>query len=160
MPAEVLIDAIADSTGVPNNHGRLPEGRVSRAVGLASPPVRYSVSRGGYPMQVFGRPAREKTCDCERSNEPSVAQALYLVNDEEILNKLNDPKGRIPQLLKSTEDNRQVIQELYLAALSRFPTDDEIRIQADHVQQAASRETGMRDVLWSLLNVREFIFNH
>ena len=111
-------------------------------------------------MQVFGRPAREKTCDCERSNEPSVAQALYLVNDEEILNKLNDPKGRIPQLLKSIDDNRQVIVELYLAALSRFPTNDEIGIHAEHVEQAASRDEGMRDVLWSLLNVREFIFIH
>jgi hypothetical protein len=160
MPAEVLIDAIASSTGVSTNLGRMPEGRAERAVGQASPPVRYSVSRGGYPMQVFGRPAREKTCDCERSNEPSVAQALYLVNDEEILTKLKDPQGRIPQLLKATDDNNQVIEELYLAALSRFPTDDERRIHSEHVEQAASRAEGMRDVLWSLLNVREFVFNH
>ena len=160
MPAEVLIDAIADSTGVPNNLGRLPEGRAQRAVGQASPPVRYSVNRGGYPMQVFGRPAREKTCDCERSNEPSVAQALYLVNDEEILAKLNDPNGRLPQLLDVTDDNGQVIENLYLAALSRFPTDEELRIQSEHVDQAPSRADGMRDVLWSLLNVREFVFIH
>lgn len=111
-------------------------------------------------MQVFGRPAREKTCDCERSNEPSVAQALYLVNDEEILTKLNDPNGRLPQLLNSTEDNGQVIKELYLAALSRFPTDEELRIQSEYVEQASSRAGGMRDVLWSLLNVREFVFIH
>ena len=160
MPAEVLIDAIAHSTGVSNNLGRLPEGRGQRAVGQASPPVRYSVRSGGYPMQVFGRPAREKTCDCERSNEPSVAQALYLVNDEEILTKLNDPNGRLPQLLNSTEDNGQVIKELYLAALSRFPTDEELRIQSEYVEQASSRAGGMRDVLWSLLNVREFVFIH
>jgi hypothetical protein len=160
MPAEVLIDAIAASTGVPNDLGRLPEGRAQRAVGQASPPVRYSVGRGGYPMQVFGRPAREKTCDCERSNEPSVAQALYLVNDEEILAKLDDPKGRLPQLLNSNDDNDEVITELYLATLSRFPTDEEMRIQAEHVAQASSRVKGMRDVLWSLLNVREFVFIH
>ena len=160
MPAEVLIDAIASSTGVSTSLGRLPEGRDERAVGQASPPVRYSVNRGGYPMQVFGRPAREKTCDCERSNEPSVAQALYLVNDEEILSKLNDPQGRIPRLLKSTDDIGRVIEELYLAALSRFPTEDELRIHSEHVQQAPSRTAGVQDVLWSLLNVREFIFNH
>ena len=109
-------------------------------------------------MQVFGRPAREKTCDCERSNEPSVAQALYLINDEEILAKLNAPQGRLPQLLESNDDNGQVITELYLAALSRFPTDEEMRVQAEHVEQASSRAAGMRDVLWSLLNVREFVF--
>ena len=96
MPAEVLIDAIAQSTGVENNYGRLPEGRPQRAVGQASPPVRYSVTRGGYPMQIFGRPPREKTCDCERSNEPSVAQALYLINDDEVVSKVNDPQGRLP----------------------------------------------------------------
>ncbi len=158
LPAEVLIDAIASATGVANNYGRLPEGRSGRAVGQASPPVRYSLGRGGYPMQVFGRPAREKTCDCERSNEPSVAQALYLVNDDEILTRLSDPKGRLPKLLKSTNDNRHVIQELYLAALSRYPTSDEVRIQTEHVDRAPSREEGMRDVLWSLLNVREFVF--
>ncbi|MDP6445092.1 MAG: DUF1549 and DUF1553 domain-containing protein [Pirellulaceae bacterium] len=160
MPAEVLIDAVADATGVPNNFGRLPPGRSHRAVGQASPPVRYSVTRGGYPMQVFGRPAREKTCDCERSNEPSVAQALYLANDAEILGKLSDKQGRLPKLLKSTADDRAVIRELYLAALSRFPAEDELSIQLEHVQQAASRDEGMRDVLWSLLNVREFLFIH
>jgi hypothetical protein len=122
--------------------------------------VRYSVTRGGYPMQVFGRPAREKTCDCERSNEPSVAQALYLANDAEILGKLSDKQGRLPKLLKSTADDRAVIRELYLAALSRFPAEDELSIQLEHVQQAASRDEGMRDVLWSLLNVREFLFIH
>ena len=68
-------------------------------------------------MQVFGRPAREKTSDCERSNEPSVAQALYLVNDEDILSKISDSKGRLPQLLKSNLNDNQVIEELYLATL-------------------------------------------
>jgi hypothetical protein len=158
MPAEVLIDAIADATGATNNFGRLPPGRAHRAVGQASPPVRYSLSRGGYPMQVFGRPAREKTCDCERSNEPSVAQALYLVNDEDILSKISDSKGRLPQLLKSNLNDNQVIEELYLATLSRFPSDAELRIQTEHVGRAPSRESGMQDVLWSLLNVREFVF--
>jgi len=160
MPAEVLLDAIAQTTGVANNFGRLPTDRPQRAVGQASPPVRYSIRRAGYPMQIFGRPAREKTCDCERSNEPSVAQALYLINDEEVATKLNDPNGRLPQLLKSTADDRRVIEELYLAALSRYPTEEEVRIQTKHVAAAPSRLGGMRDVLWTLLNVREFIFVH
>ena len=70
MPAEVLIDAIADVTGVPNNFGRLPKDQPQRAVGQAMPALRYGSTRGGYPMKIFGRPDREKTCDCERSNEP------------------------------------------------------------------------------------------
>lgn len=158
MPAEVLIDAIAGATGVPNNFGRLPEGRADRAVGQASPPVRYSLSRGGYAMQVFGRPAREKTCDCERSNEPSVAQALYMVNDEVVLAKLSDKQGRLSTLLESQTDDRKVIEQLYLTCLSRYPLDDELQIQFEYVQDSPSRPEGMRDVLWSLLNVREFVF--
>lgn len=158
MPAEVLLDAIAHATGVEGDYGHIPTGRPQRAVGQASPPVRYSISRAGYPMQVFGRPSREKTCECERSNEPSVAQALYLVNDAEIVAKLSNPAGRLPELLKSTADDGKVVEELYLAALSRFPTDKERQIQMEHVAGARSREAGMRDVLWSLLNVREFLF--
>ncbi|MCH8828076.1 MAG: DUF1553 domain-containing protein [Planctomycetes bacterium] len=160
MPAEVLIDAIAEVTGVPNNFGRLPKDRPQRAVGQAMPTVRYSFRRGGYAMKIFGRPDREKTCDCERSNEPSVAQALYLINDEQVLSKLGDRKGRLQKLLKSVKDNRKLIVELYLTALSRFPSDNEIRLHVEHVARAPSREDGMKDVLWTLLNVREFVFIH
>jgi hypothetical protein len=124
------------------------------------PPVRYSINSAGYAMKLFGRPEREKTCDCERSNEPSVAQALYLANDQEVLAKVNDPAGRLSAMIKSSADDRQVIDELYLTALSRYPTDKEREIQSSHVAAAASREAGLRDVLWSLLNVREFVFNH
>ena len=109
MPAEVLIDAISDTTGVPNNFGRLPKDQPQRAVGQAMPSLRYGSTRGGYPMKIFGRPDREKTCDCERSNDPSVAQALYLINDQEVLGKLNDRNGRLPKLLKSTEDDQLAI---------------------------------------------------
>ena len=157
MPAEVLIDAVADTTGVPNDFGRVPR---HRAVGQAMTAVRYGGNRPGYAMKIFGRPDREKTCDCERSNEPSVAQALYLINDQEVLAKLNDSSGRLPQLLKTMTNDRDLITELYLAALSRLPAEEELELQLRYVQKAANRESGMKDVLWTLLNVREFVFNH
>ena len=160
MPAEVLIDAIADTTGVPNNFGRLPKDQPQRAVGQAMPSLRYGSTRGGYPMKIFGRPDREKTCDCERSNEPSVAQALYLINDQEVLAKLDDPVGRLKKLLATIKDDRELITELYLTALARFPTVEELEIQLEHVAGASSRADGVKDVLWTLLNVREFVFIH
>ena len=160
LPAEVLIDALADVTGVPDNFGRLPKDRPQRAVGQAMPPLRYGARRGGYAMKIFGRPDREKTCDCERSNEPSVAQALFLINDETVLSKLADKKGRLQTLLKSIKDDRALIVELYLTALSRYPTEQEVRLQLAHVAKSSSRADGMKDVLWTLVNVREFIFNH
>ena len=157
MPAEVLIDAVADVTGVANNFGRVPR---HRAVGQAMTAVRYSGDRPGYAMKIFGRPDREKTCDCERSDEPSVAQALYLINDRDVVSKLDDPGGRLARLLKQIPDNRELITELYLTALSRFPTADELQAQLEFVQQSPNREAGMKDVLWTVLNVREFIFIH
>ena len=157
MPAEVLIDAVADATGVPNDFGRVPR---HRAVGQAMTAVRYGGGRPGYAMKIFGRPDREKTCDCERSNEPSVAQALYLINDQDVLAKLDDPSGRLPKLLKTIGDDRELITELYLATLSRFPSERELELQRQYVEQAADRAAGMKEVLWTLLNVREFAFNH
>jgi hypothetical protein len=160
MPAEVLIDAIAEVTGVPNNFGRMPKDRPHRAVGQAMPPLRYGSTRGGYAMKIFGRPDREKTCNCERSDDPSVAQALYLINDEQVLAKLGDRKGRLQKLLKSITDDRELVIELYLTALSRFPSEKEIKLHVEYVTSAPSRAEGMKDVLWTLLNVREFIFIH
>ena len=160
MPAEVLIDAIADATGVANDFGRLPKDQPQRAVGQAMPPLRYGSTRGGYAMKIFGRPDREKTCDCERSNEPSVAQALYLINDVEVLGKINDPTGTLPKLLKSIADDGELITQLYLTTLARFPTEAEQDAHRQHVTAAPSRAEGMKDVLWSLLNVREFVFIH
>lgn len=160
MPAEVLIDAVADVTGVPNYFGRLPEGQPQRAVGQAMPSMRYGAARGGYAMKVFGRPDREKTCDCERSNEPSVAQALYLINDQEVMAKIDHRKGALPNLLKSIPDNRELVIELYLTALSRFPTEQELKLHLKHLDDAPSRSDAMKDVLWTLLNVREFLFVH
>ncbi len=160
MPAEVLIDAVADVTGVSNNFGRLPKDRPQRAVGQAMPSMRYGASRGGYAMKIFGRPDREKTCDCERSNDPSVAQALYLINDQDVLAKIDDGSGRLPKLLKTTEDDRELLVELFLTALSRYPTKEELDLHMEHLAGAPSRADGMKDVLWTLLNVREFLFTH
>jgi hypothetical protein len=160
LPAEVLMDAVAQVTGVPDEFSWMPRGLGKRAVGQASPPVRHSLNRGGYAMTVFGRPDREKTCDCERSNEPSVAQALYLVNDEQMHVKIASPNGNLARLLKEVRDDRALVEELYLSALSRYPTAEEMQAQLDHVAGSASRQAGFQDVLWSLLNVREFIFNH
>ena len=124
------------------------------------PSLRYGSTRGGYTMKIFGRPDREKTCDCERSNEPSVAQALYLINDQEVLNKLDDRGGRLPMLMKSISVDSELIAELYLTALSRRPTEEELKAHLKHVESAPSRAAGMKNVLWALINVREFVFVH
>lgn len=155
MPAEVALDALVQATGtklVFNNYAAPPS---TRAIGLAAS-VRFGKSE--YFLRTFGRPERQQTCACERSNEPALAQALYLINDVDIHERIADPKGRLTGLLGKFRDDRQLIEELYLTCLTRYPTETELGKILAHVQKASSRQEAMQDVLWSLLNVREFLF--
>jgi hypothetical protein len=155
MPAEVTLDAIAQVTGtrlVFNSYAAPPG---TRAIALAVP-SRYG--RSEYFMSIFGRPQREQTCACERSNQPSLAQALFLINDDEIHTRIADPKGRLAILLDESTDDRQLVDELYLTCLARRPRPDELQKINRHIAQSSSRQEAMQDVMWSLLNVREFVF--
>jgi hypothetical protein len=155
MPAEVALDAIARATGttlVFNNYAAPPG---TRAIGLAAP-VRYG--RSEYFMETFGRPPRREICACERTGDPALAQALFLINDDDVLSRIADPKGQLPKLLASIADDRALVEELYLVTLSRRPSEEESAKTLAYLQQAESREAGVQDVLWVLLNVREFLF--
>ena len=122
-----------------------------------------------YARNVYldGRPLRAEICDCERDNSPSLPQALYLLNDAEVLTKIHTPTGRLARLLASEKKDRELIEELYLAALSRPPTRTETETTLRHLakwqvrakgQQA--RQEAFEDVLWALLNLKEFVTNH
>lgn len=166
LPAEVLIDAIDQITG-----GRqeayswtaktyvatiAPEG--TRAIALA--PSRLGQARARYALDLFGRPTRSERCDAERHRNVTLSQALYLLYDDDVQRKISDADGRLARLLNRTADNRRVIEELYLSAVTRPPTATETAQARDHVGRAANRQSGFEDVLWSLVNLREFTFNH
>jgi hypothetical protein len=119
-------------------------------------PVR--LGRAEYFMETFGRPPRREICACERSGEPSLAQALYLINDVDIEARIADPAGKLPQLLRTIPDDAKLIEELYLSALSRRPRADELEKSIAFFQQSPAREAAAQDLLWTLLNVREFLF--
>jgi hypothetical protein len=155
MPAEVALDAVAQVTGTQLvfNYYSAPPG--TRAIGLA-PSFRYG--RTEYFMETFGRPPRREICTCERSSDPALAQALYMINDDDIHSRIADPKGRLPQLLSSTQDDAHLAEELYLTALSRLPTAEESQQAIAFIQQASSRHAAFEDLMWTLLNVREFLF--
>lgn len=155
MPAEVALDAIVQVTGTELKWNRYAAQPGTRAIGLAT------ASRYGdveYFLDIFGRPEREQTCACERSTDAALAQALYLINDNDIHSRIADPDGRLPRLLKEVSGDRALIEELYLTALCRYPTEQETQTLLDYVREAPSREAGFQDVMWSLLNVREFLF--
>ena len=157
MPAEVVLDAINQITGATDSYGNnAPKG--TRAIGLA--PSRLRGGGPEYALSVFGRPLRTQLCDCERSGETGLAQAMYLLNDTDINTKIASDKGQLAGLLKDFSDDGALIEELFLSTLSRYPTAEEKKRALDFVGQASNRAAVMHDMMWSLINVREFIFVH
>jgi len=155
--AEVLLDAVDAATGsktrFPNTSSR------SRAIDL--PHEGF----GSYFLDAFDRPRRVTGCECERSSAATLAQVLLLANSDEIENKLADGQGRVARAVASGASDEAIIEELYLATLSRFPSEAEraqalgyVAGQAD--AGPAARQEALQDVLWALLNSKEFLFNH
>ena len=93
-------------------------------------------------LRTFGRHQRVITCQCERSNEPSLVQALHISNGETILSKLAAKEGKVESLMTSGLPNYRIIEELYLSALSRYPTDDEVAQLLAVTERSAGRASG------------------
>jgi hypothetical protein len=114
-----------------------------------------------YFFRIFGRPVRASVCECERSNEPSISQALHLMNSEEIMSKVRAKQGTVSRLARSDKPPREVIDELYLSTLSRYPTEKERAIMLKVFEEGSEdRQGAVEDVLWALLNTRGFVYNH
>jgi hypothetical protein len=152
LTAEELLDALNQATGRKPNFPGLPAG--FRADQLPD----SQVSQGGF-LDLFGRPPRETPCECERSSEVSLSQALNLVNGPTISDALIDPNGRIVQLMKQNPDDKAIVEEMYLAAFSRYPTAPEFEKAKAYLDQAESKTDGAQDLLWALINSPAFLFN-
>lgn len=153
IPAEVLLDAISQATGVAEKFNGWPEGY--RAIQI------WDNRMPSYFFRIFGRPVRASVCECERSSEPSITQALHLMNSEEIGSKIRHKQGAARKLAKSDKKPTEVIDELYLSTLSRFPNEDERALMLKVFDEAGMDRVGaVEDVLWALLNTRGFVYNH
>lgn len=153
IPAEVLLDAISQATGVPEKFNGWPEGH--RAIQV------WDNRMPSYFFRIFGRPVRASVCECERSNEPSITQALHLMNSEEINNKVRSREGFARKLAKSEKKPGEIVDELYLSALSRYPNEKERAVMLKVFDEAGSDRAGaVEDMLWALLNTRGFVYNH
>lgn len=164
LPAEVILDALSQVTGIPTEFASYPKG--TRALQLPDSQV------ASYFLTAFGRPERERTCACERQQEPNVAQALHLTNGDTINSKLRASGGLIDRLLMADASDDQVMSDLYTAAFSRLPTDGE-RAKAKKIlkenvgpdrgkpfQGSEARRAVLEDLCWAVLTDREFLFNH
>jgi len=152
LTAEQLLDAISQATGSVQKYPGVPAG--TRAQQLAN----TQVANGGF-LDLFGRPARESPCECERSSEVSLSQALNLMNGSTIADAIMDPKGRVAGLIAAKADDGKLVEEVYLATLCRLPTAKE-RVKAEkHIQTAKDRTEGAQDLMWALVNSPAFLFN-
>ncbi len=153
LPAEVLLDAVCQTTGVGEKFNGWPDGY--RAIEI------WDNRMPSYFFTIFGRPARTTVCECERSNEPSIAQALHLLNAPEISSKLSHRHGRVRTLADSDLPPAAIIEELYLTSLARWPSEVERALMLQAFESYGDdRRAAVEDVLWALLNSKEFIFNH
>ncbi|MBI4601272.1 MAG: DUF1553 domain-containing protein [Planctomycetes bacterium] len=153
LPAEVLHDALVHATGTPTGFGGLPEG--TRAIQLPDTNVQ------SYMLTVFGKPQGESACECERSQEASLAQSLYLLNSSEIQGKLSNGNGRAARLAQdAARPEEDKVRELYLELFSREPAAEDLAVATGHLKKVPEKKAAYEDILWALVNTKEFLFNH
>lgn len=153
LPAEVLLDAVGDLTGNRDTLGGLPPG--ARAV------QAWNHKLSSDFMDAFGRPNASLECPCERERKPTVVQSLHLMNSSNLQTKLTSAKGRVATWAASAKAPDEVVREIYLAAYSREPDPTELLTALGHLsREGIAKGESVQDLVWTLVNTAEFVFNH
>jgi hypothetical protein len=158
LDAEVLADALNQITGTTEQYtSAIPEPftyipQHQRSIALPDGSISSSF------LELFGRPSRDTGLEAERNNLPTADQSLHLLNSSHIQRKL-EQSPRLETLLQSKASPREIISGLYLMILSRYPTEDELRVVTGHTQSAKQREA-LIDLAWALVNSAEFLYRH
>ena len=154
LKAEVLYDGLHQVTATTQSYSGLPEG--TSAMQLPDPTV------GPYFLKVFGQPQADTACECERSQEANLAQSLHLLNSSEVQGKISNASGR-SAILTNDKDrtDEQKIQELYRWVYSRNADAEEMQIALGHLKKhEQNKKVAWEDIIWALINTKEFLFNH
>jgi hypothetical protein len=164
LTAEVLLDAVDEATRSDSKFEGLPVG--TRAVQL--PDNSYNAS--SYFLAVFGRPDSSSSCECERSQDASLAQSLHLLNSKDVQEKLTRTNGWAAVLAKDTQrEDALKVRELYNTVYSREPEPKELELAINHLgkkpkdakpDDKLDKQQGYEDIIWALINTKEFLFNH
>jgi len=158
LPAEPLLDAVAQVTGVPIAFEGYPVGlRATQLPGMPVAHRKQSLGAGFKFLRTFGKPERLLNCDCERNDNTTTAQALQFLTGSLVNDAVSAPDNRLGQLLSAGKSDRDILEELYLASLCRLPADAERTALLARVAHAPDRRAALEDVLWGLLNAKEFL---
>lgn len=151
--SEVFADAVDQATGTKTKYSNMSAS--SRAVDL--PHEGF----GSYFLDTFDRPRRVSSCECERSSGATLAQVLLLANSDDLENKIADGNGKIARLVKEKKSSKEIIDDIYLGALGRFPSADELTKTHTYIESVPKdkEQQALEDILWTVLNTREFMFN-
>lgn len=152
LTAEQLLDAICAVTGLKEDFAGMPAGTL--AVELVDPPEGHKF------LQVFGQPQRELPCECERSTDSNLSQALQLINGPTVHNKLRSDAGQLHQWIAGGKSDQEIVNMLYMTALSRAPVAAELETALKHVASNEDRTRALEDVAWAVINSKEFLFQH
>jgi hypothetical protein len=151
LPAEVLLDAVDQACGTKTEFNKVRQG--TRAVEL--PHEGFD----SFFLTVFDRPPRTSACECARGSGATLSQVLHLANSAEVEDKIAAEQGRISKLIEAKTPPEQIVEEVYLATLARRPTAEEKKVVAE-MSAGSEAKAVLEDLLWTLLNSREFLFNH
>jgi hypothetical protein len=153
LPAEALLDSLVQATGVPENIGGAPAGFTAAQLPDANVNSEF--------LSLFGKPKRMEACECERDDGSNMLQALHFINGKSILSRVTAGNGRVAQLLGQKLPDAQLIEELYLWAISRPPTDQERELGSQFFASYGEQRTeAAQDLMWALLNSRDFLLSH
>ncbi|HZU34989.1 MAG TPA: DUF1549 and DUF1553 domain-containing protein, partial [Gemmataceae bacterium] len=156
MPAEVLLDAVCQVTGSPTVFNGLPQDEHAPKRAIMLPDESFT----SYFLDVFGRPQRISACECERVGDANLAQALHLLNSDEVQNKLDRPGSRADLLVKDRRPEADKVDDMVMWAFGRKATPSERQAALAQIQRdSKNKKAAYEDILWTLINTKEFVFN-
>jgi len=153
LPAETLLDCLVQATGVPENFRGAPGGFSAKQLPDAN--VRSDF------LDLFGKPQRMEACECERDDGSNMLQALHFINGKSILDRVAAGNSRVARLVREQKENAPLVEQLYLWALARKPSEQETQVALSYFEEEAEKRLeAAQDLMWALLNSRDFMLVH
>jgi hypothetical protein len=158
LQAETLLDGYSRVTEVPEKFNGYPLGlRAASIPGMVVARRREATAPGDEFLKLFGKPERLLACECERSDDTTLRQAFQLISGDTINRMLSNPENRLSRLLREGKSDAEILDEFFLAGVCRAPTGGELLAASTHVARSADRRAALEDIIWGLLNAKEFL---